>query len=74
MTMRSHKELLYEYFFSEEIRMEDELRQLQHNVRFRKIDDIDCHELLVATLRLEAFREFRKNVVALLNMKDKDDN
>lgn len=67
---RSHKELLHEYFFSEEIRMEDELRQLQHNVRFRRIDDIDCHELLIATLRLESFREFRRNVLMLLNMED----
>lgn len=65
-----HKELLHEYFFSEEIRMEDELRQLQHNVRFRRIDDIDCHELLIATLRLESFREFRRNVLMLLNMED----
>ena len=67
---RSHKELLYEYFFNEEIRMEEEIRQLQHNVRFRKIDDIDCHELLIATLRLESFREFRRNVLLLLNMED----
>lgn len=67
---RSHKELLHEYFFNEEIRMEEEIRQLQHNVRFRKIDDIDCHELLIATLRLESFREFRHNVLLLLNMED----
>lgn len=67
---RSHKELLHEYFFSEEIRMEEEIRQLQHNVRFRRIDDIDCHELLVATLRLENFREFRHCVLMLLNMED----
>lgn len=67
---RSHKELLHEYFFNEEIRMEEEIRQLQHNVRFRRIDDIDCHELMVATLRLENFREFRHNVLLLLNMED----
>ena len=67
---RSHKELLREYFFNEEIRMEEEIRQLQHNVRFRKIDDIDCHELLVATLRLQDFREFTHNVLLLLNMED----
>ena len=63
--MKSHKELLHEYFFNEEIRMEEEIRQLQHNIRFRRIDDIDCHELLVATLRLENFREFRRNVLIL---------
>ncbi len=50
--------------------MEEEIRQLQHNVRFRRIDDIDCHELLVATLRLENFREFRHCVLMLLNMED----
>ncbi len=50
--------------------MEEENRQLQHNIRFRRIDDIDCHELLVATLRLQDFREFRRNVLMLLNMED----
>ena len=49
--------LLMAYIYNNTDRLEDEVRQLQSNIRFRRIDSADCVELLKAKIYLEAFKE-----------------
>lgn len=62
-------ELILSYLLNNEMRLEDEVKQLQQNVRFRKIYDMDMVELLIATVRRDMFIEVSKNIRDLLNQK-----
>lgn len=62
-------DLILSYLLNNEIRLEDEVKQLQQNVRFRKIYDMDMIELLIATVRRDMFIEVSKNIRDLLNQK-----
>lgn len=64
----TQKELLLAYFYNNRCRLEDEVKQLQTNVRFRKIDITDCVELACAIQRLETFSEVTRHVLALLKI------
>lgn len=64
----TQKELLLAYFYNNRCRLEEEVKQLQTNVRFRKIDITDCVELICAIQRLETFSEVTRDVLALLKI------
>lgn len=61
--------LLEAYLYNNQCRLECEVRQLQHNVRYRRIDSADCNELLIASINLEAFRSFSKDIRCILDFK-----
>lgn len=63
-------ELLQAYFLNYMTILEGEVTQLQNNIRFRRIDTIDCIELIIARERLNCFLEFKNNVYALLNLQN----
>lgn len=65
---RKEKDLLCAYIYNNRNRLESEVRQLQSNIRHRSIDEIDCLELLIATVRLETFKETTKHIRLLLNL------
>lgn len=50
------------------VRLEDTVKQLQNNVRYRRIDSIDCIELLMAQQELETFKEVTKHIKTLLKI------
>lgn len=60
------KILLYSYVYNNTLMLENEVKQLQSNVRFRRIDSPDVYELLVAQLRLEMFKETSEHILALI--------
>ena len=45
---QNEKDLLAQYIYNNYVRLEDQLNTLQNNIRFRKIDVVDCVELLCA--------------------------
>ena len=59
--------LLYSYIYHNQIELENEVKQLQTNIRFRRIDITDCIELACALQRLETFKEITKHIRILLN-------
>lgn len=63
--------LLFAYIYNNRVRLEDDVRQLQANIRFRKIDSVDCVELMLATERLNTFKEVTDNIRLLLGFYDK---
>ena len=60
------KILLYSYVYNNTLQLENEFKQLQSNVRFRRIDTADIFELFVAELRLEMFREISEHIISLI--------
>ncbi len=65
--------LLFSYIYNNQMKLEDEVSQLQANVRFRKIDATDCVELMLASERLNTFREVTRDIRMLLGFYDKRD-
>lgn len=64
-------DLLFAYIYNNRMRLEEEVSQLQANIRFRKIDSVDCVELMLATERLNTFKEVTNNIRMLLGLYDK---
>lgn len=64
-------DLLFAYIYNNRMRLEDEVSQLQANVRFRHIDSVDCVELMLASERLNTFKEVTNNIRMLLGLYDK---
>lgn len=62
-------EMILSYLLSNEIYLEDEVKHLQQNARFRNIRDLDAVELLIATVRRDTFLEISKHIRDIMNMK-----
>lgn len=60
--------LLLSYMYNNQKQLEDEVRQLQTNLRFRSVDVVDCIELASALQRLETFKETTKHIRILLKI------
>ena len=60
--------LLFAYIYNNQTRLEEEVKQLQTNVRFRRVDSVDCMELLKANIYLEAFKEITSDIRCLLKL------
>lgn len=60
--------LLYSYIYNNLVRLEDNVKHLQSNLRFRKIDIVDCMELACAIQELETFKEVTEHLKILLNL------
>lgn len=67
-------ELLYKYFYNNRVRYENDVRQLQQNIRYRHIDVVDCFELACAIERLETFIQTSSDVMQLLKMRYRCDS
>lgn len=57
-----------QYFINQEIRLEDELTELRNRIRFRKIGIEDTVEMMLTMQRLDDFKEFSRNVCAILHL------
>lgn len=64
-------ELLWRYILNNLTALEQDVQQLQQNLRYRRIDTIDCHELALAIERLNTFQKVSNDILLLLRM-DKD--
>lgn len=62
------KDVLSKYLYKNRVRLEDTVKQLQANIRFRRIDTVDCIELMLAQQELETFKEVSKHIRALLKL------
>ncbi|MCM1528856.1 MAG: hypothetical protein NC093_02550 [Alistipes sp.] len=61
--------LICSYIYNNRVSLEQEVRQLQNNIRFRNIDAADCMELICALQRLETFNEVTGHILLLLKLK-----
>lgn len=63
--------LLYSYICNQQSRYEQEIQQLQTNLRYRKIDTVDCFELMCCIERYNTFMHISRDVLQLLNIVEK---
>lgn len=69
------KALIFSYRLSMQYQLENELKELRQNVRFRNIDVNDCLELCLAIERLNMFNQVIKDITMLLGLyKSRKDN
>ena len=61
-------ELLWRYIINNQTALEQEVQQLQQNIRYRRIDTIDCHELSLAIERLNTFKQVTSDILILIRM------
>ena len=59
-------EMLYQYLWNRYIYLEQDVQQVQQNVRYRRIDAVDCLELCLALERFQAFKQFSADVRRIL--------
>ena len=62
MMRQKEIDLLYQYLWNRFTYLEQDVQQLQQNVRYRHIDAVDCLELCLALERLNAFKQFSADV------------
>lgn len=62
--------MLMSYIYNIRSRAEHEVRQLQSNIRYSRIDIVDCSELASAITRAETTHEITENILMLLNLAD----
>lgn len=60
--------LLLSYIYNNRCRLENNIKQLQSNVRFRCVDSADCMELLLALQEFETFKEVTNHILLLLKI------
>lgn len=65
-------QLLYAYILSNRVRLENDVRNLQNNLRFRDIDIVDCIELIHAKTQLQCFIEITNQIKLILQISDND--
>lgn len=66
--------LLYSYIYNQQSRYEQEIRQAQTNIRYRKIDIVDCFELMCCIERYNTFIQVSRDILQLLNIVEKNES
>ena len=66
MMRQKEIEMLYQYLWNRYIYLEQDVQQLQQNVRYRRIDAVDCLELCLALERLQEFKQLSADVRRIL--------
>lgn len=64
-------DLLLAYLYNQSILLKQDLDQLQENIRYRNISDVDCFELILAISRYTAFMDFSRDVKHILGINHK---
>lgn len=65
---QSELSMLYSYIYNNRIRLKDDIRTMQANLRYRDIDVIDCIELALAVERYNTFKETTNQIRILLKL------
>lgn len=69
--MSKKEDILIEYFYNQSIFLKQDIDQLQENIRYRNISDVDCFELIIAIARYTAFLDFSREVKHILGLNHK---
>lgn len=67
--MSKKEDLLMSYIYNRRIYLENEVKQLRENIRWRPVDAVDCLELVIALERLNIFIEVSRDIREILKLK-----
>lgn len=70
---QNEKDLITRYIYNNRVRLENNVHQLQSNIRFRNIDTVDCIELLLAKQELDTFKEVTNHIRLLLKLNERNE-
>ena len=62
------KAILMSWLVNEDICLHDECQQLRSNLRYRKIDCVDCFEFALIIQRYEDFKQYAAIIRRLLKL------
>lgn len=65
---QKQKDIFGAFVYNQRMFLQDQIHQLQQNLRYREITFMDCIELMLAQERLNSFNEFVANVNAILKI------
>ncbi len=74
MMRQKEIENLMEYIIFEMTRLEQDVQKLQQTLRYKRVDAVDCMELMLALERLVSFKNFSSNVIHLLKLRQYPDS
>lgn len=74
MMRQKEIENLMEYIIFEMTRLEQDVQKLQQTLRYKRVDVVDCMELMLALERLVSFKNFSSNVIHLLKLRQYPDS
>ena len=67
---QSEFSMIYNYLYNMQNRFEEELRQAQVNLRYKKVDVVDCAEFMCCVERYNTFLQVSSDIRELLNIFD----
>lgn len=70
---QNEKDLITRYIYNNRVRLENNVHQLQSNIRFRNIDIVDCIDLMLAQQELDTFKEVTKHIRILLKLNERNE-
>lgn len=65
---KSFKTLLLQYIINQRQQMQEEQDYNFHLLKYRRIDTVDLLEYQISLIRLQAFDEFTRDILALLDI------
>ena len=65
---QKQRDLFSCYVLNQRENLENDIEQLQSNIRFRRVSQVDCLELIIAKERLNAFNDFVRDVNCILKI------
>lgn len=68
MSTQKQRELWASYKYNHRCYLANDVERLQQTIRYRKIDPVDCIELIIALERLAAFDEFVKDTEIIFSL------
>lgn len=69
---QSEKDIINEYLYNNYCRLEERCQTLQNNLRFRRVDMVDCIELACALQEFETFKEISVHIRILLKLSESE--
>lgn len=58
-------DLLHAYLYNQSIYLKQDIDQLQENIRYRNISDVDCLELIIAKARYDMLMQVYTDIASI---------
>lgn len=62
-------DMLHAYFYHQSAFLKADIDQLQENIRYRNISDVDCLELIIAKARYDMLMQVYTDVASIFDFK-----
>ena len=60
-------DILHAYLYNQSVYLKQDIDQLQENIRYRNISDVDCLELIIAKARYDMFMQVYTDIAHIFD-------